>query len=161
MLEKLKTNYAICIVWVSLIYFPQSSFHHFEPDNNFAIRCMRALLKVLQLNAFEHRWPSTSADILEQGRKIWKNTSLRRGQDLRFPEAPPTQTWVNPWGTWDLKVRYSPWCHSKPPFLNKATFGYLVRWRASQTSFAFKQSTWPTYNPIEPLDNMVEDIHIG
>jgi hypothetical protein len=44
--EKVKKKYAICIIWVSLTDFPEppsisaSVFYHFEPNNDFSIRCI-------------------------------------------------------------------------------------------------------------------------
>jgi hypothetical protein len=43
--EKVKKKYAICIICISLKEIPEpqglaSTFYHFEPDNNFAVRCM-------------------------------------------------------------------------------------------------------------------------
>jgi hypothetical protein len=53
MFEKVKKKYAICIIFVSLTDFPElplflaSMFYYFEPDNDYAIRCMSKGLKVV------------------------------------------------------------------------------------------------------------------
>jgi hypothetical protein len=46
MIEKVKKKDAICIICISLTDFPEPSsalasvLYHFEPDNDFAIRCI-------------------------------------------------------------------------------------------------------------------------
>jgi hypothetical protein len=58
MVEKVKEKYSICILCVSLTNFPEPlsvlafMFYHFEPDNDYAIRCIQRILLCYQRMPF-------------------------------------------------------------------------------------------------------------